>query len=269
MFDRVRSHAKRQIKGLVRTAGYELRQRAGRTRLVAAGRPTAGLMFEMIGPSGVGKSTLLDAALDRLSGSYFLSEDLHRSARGHAVADEAAAHRWLYERRFQNVSRDSLEMPAKIMRFNYNSELLLHDLVVAHGSLERGVFLEEGVCHCFRDEINAMPQELFGAFIRRRFLVHLTARDEERIAKQILAREEKTGVIRPQHLHKTITQLAQSAATSADNFKILSDRATASEAKVLTLYTDDGLTVNVERLREFEAEILAQDDNAAHRARTA
>lgn len=254
----MRSHIRSQIKKLLRGSGFEARRIDGRLRLARIGPSTRGVVVEMMGPSGVGKSTVLNAALARFKGHYLSGSDMSHIVSQQNLPEANRIRYRLYERQFKRLFGDGMRLPVKISRFNYHSQLLARDIAMFEGDLDRGVFLEEGVCQCFTEEVVDLPDDYFRDFVQSRVLVHVTARDSTQIAAQILKRYNTEGSIRPQHEGKTLDELALFCNKHALNFRMLADRARMAGVQVLTLHADDGVEVNAAKLVEFEAELLSR-----------
>jgi hypothetical protein len=252
---------KKLIKRGLRFGGYRVVSLDGRYRFVRIGRrDTRGIHIEILGPSGAGKSTLLSAALGRLEGDYMLRDEIPSPLflKKRTPPDYDARISRLF---FSGVKRlDPLagSLPEMIGRFTYHSQVILRDMAVCSGSLSRGVMLDEGICHCFREQIAAMPDAEFAAFIEGRALVILTARDPATIVERVEQRAGDDGEIRAHHVGKSHDDLVTGATSSILKTETIAGRAMAHNADVIELVIENGLAHNVAALVAFEQRLLAR-----------
>lgn len=223
---------------------------------------TKGRCIEFIGPSGVGKTTLLNQVWHRTAGDWHSRKDI-AGARIDRTPDliESPIHWRLLLEKSRWVDSSSLSSMQKLKLMQYFTKILVNDVVMREMGWSKGFLLDEGLCHNFSRQIAALGETDFAHIMSGRALVFVTQRDDLTVARQIQERAIADGKVVPHHHGRTMDELMVSAANSRGAFEAFATRASAAGMPICIIHTEDPSAVKVRSLVEFEHEWLERQVN--------
>jgi energy-coupling factor transporter ATP-binding protein EcfA2 len=246
---RLRDKVKRSIGRL----GYEIKRKKNQDRLYKYS-PThsAGHILELMGPSGIGKSTLLSSVSGTLGKSWFLPRhalELELSSLEHDPA-LMNVHRTLLVRKAANSGKDGSDFWLVAGAHTYSAHVARTDILM-HAGFPRGFALDEGLFQVFSKHIPGLDADQWELLAAGRLLVHLSARDPDTIADRAMRRYEER-VRRGLFQHpKDFDTLRKRAVTSIAKYAQLADLARQHGIEVIDLYAEDPVPANGRALLDF------------------
>ena len=250
------SAANRVLRRLV---GYEIRPITrdpsfrARRNLVS----TKGKCIEFIGPAGVGKTTLLNQALHLISGDWYSRNDL-ASARLDRTPDliDERVHWNLLVEKLQSLEAGNYSGMQKLQLMHYFSKVLVNDVALRYANSTKGFFLDEGLCHNFSKQLEALGETDFAHMMSGRALVLVKQRDDTTVARQIRERAMAGGGMVTHHHGRTADELAAAAKDSKIRLEAFAVRAEAAGVPLRIIHTEDPMDQKIEAVIEFERRLL-------------
>ena len=250
---------KQKIKHVIACNGYALKRREllfyylERNRAPSINQKTQGKYIELIGPTGVGKTTLLRSLKRETRESWFSFEEIEQ--RESAQADKLTPfqnHSSLLSKALSSILEQKMSDFCKAKSLNWYSKIILVDLLASDPSLPKGVMLDEGLCHNFSGQLLSLPDKEFVEIMRTRALVYVSAKDEMTVVRQVRKRTSDGGHTIPFHNGLDDKALCEMTRSFMRNYvEPLVARAQKHGIMVCTLFIEDGLQANAERMEEF------------------
>lgn len=247
-------------RGLARF-GYELRRKPDQRRLERADpKRSAGRILEMVGPSGIGKSTLFNAVSQDLGRDWFLPRDaaeLVLDRLDGASALEAVQRQLLFAKA-QRLQRESFDFWVFAGRLRYGAQVAERDMLMRRPRV-RGFALDEGLIQVFSQELMDLDDADWALALQQRALVVLLAEDSDVVAARALERHRKHLALGLFRHPTTRDALRRQAEKSAECIRRVAARAEASGNKVLHLRAEEAPAMNRDRLLAY-AEMIMKDE---------
>ncbi len=221
---------------------------------------TTGLYIEFIGPAGVGKSTLFEAVKNHTAGEWYYREKLPglKLKEREDMLDGGLHWKVLFAKAL-NLDERILNGFRKTKLMRYFTEVVLYDLYLNNGVSDRGFLLEEGICHNFSKELNALPDDEFETIMTGRALVYLKPKNCSTVLNRIKKRSQAGGHTVTHHIGLTDNELFEIAEMSVKNFNELIHRSLAIGIPACTVYAEDDINQNAEILLDFERELIQKE----------
>lgn len=250
----MRSSIETAMKRAFRLIG--LRVRVGRSRpraLRLRGDPaTAGRRLELVGPSCVGKSTIVDAFVGQARNRWLRRPDIAAiDDDGSSGAAAQDIHAELFKHRLKTIASSAMGARRTMRTCAYFASIIENDLKASRGDLPCGVVFDEGMCQVFAQELLHLSDADFATAMRGRAIVLVGARDPRRVVAQTRERQRATGRIRDVHAGLEDHELAAVVARHAALLARLADRAEAVGTSVLRLEVENGVAENASALERF------------------
>ncbi|MEP4803357.1 MAG: hypothetical protein ABJZ69_03035 [Hyphomicrobiales bacterium] len=238
--------------------GFELRRSPSTDVLYNSKHlSTAGKIFEFVGPSGGGKTTLLTHMEKQLTRRWYAPYSRRLLDR---TADETvmSAHRKILVAKTQRIERDGLDAWEQSEILIRLGKIMHQSLAGASGVYSRGLVLDEGICHYFAEQILEQEKSIAYALLKNRYLVLLLARSPKTVASQMLKRmtEAENRTLSDKEMGYLCSDfLLENIAQQLDIYRNLGKLAKNCGCQVLTIYSEDGIKKNIQRILEFERTI--------------
>lgn len=262
--NRVRQTASRLVRNTLLKGGFEIRRTRPVPEMPGTPLRSAGLVVELMGPSGVGKTRTLRGMEAVLQERWFLQEDIHHFLdRAYLAGPERQE---FYERLLHRRLTETFAQPRHLAERSRRAAYLLSvvnaELAMVAGDYPKGFFVHDGLCHNFGSTLlemlrvkDAMAEEL----VRSRSYVFLLAQEAETVVRNILRRREETPGFRTNNFPTLSPADLERMSRHTDRVvRELANRFEDLSANVLVLSAEDGWERNRERILRFEQEILAK-----------
>ncbi len=147
-------------KKILRNLGFDIArvEPAARTR-AAAMRPTHGWIVELVGPSGVGKTTLRDQIVPRLHQDWFFERHA-KGLLGDAVEDATVARyiKSLLWGRLDGLQSADLPLETIAAISQRVCEVVRLGLAAKSSGMPRGFIMDDSIAHFFAEQILAQDR---------------------------------------------------------------------------------------------------------------
>jgi len=248
---------KKWVKNRIDLTGYEIQRKKNPARLNRfSHKPSAGSILEMIGPTGIGKSTLFASLIDELGKNWFLprhASELLLSSLDHD-AELTYTLRRLLMRKVTRLYQESNDFWIFSGLLNYSVKVARTDILMRSG-FQRGYALDEGVFQVFADELLELEKGAQQRLCTGRYLVLLNARDPNTIAKRAFRRHEDR-LLRGHFQHPTTFDMQRKRAIKAMSlYSKVAESAQDCGVKVLRLFAEDDVSKSREAVLEFSRRI--------------
>lgn len=218
---------------------------------------TDGYYLEFVGPSGVGKTTLLDGIKNRVLGDWRYWENiaqLESEIRDDAI-DGAMQWQLLYAKA-RTLEGWRLNGFRKTLLMRYSSWVALSDIKIFNSQSTGGFWLHEGLCQNFSEEINALPDEEFSRVMFGRALVFVMPRRSMTVVERIKRRDKEADDIVPHHIGLDEDGLMRVVEAEIANCEGLARRAEAAGIPICRVFAEDDPAMQADSVLAFERRIL-------------
>jgi hypothetical protein len=218
---------------------------------------TKGLYLEFVGPSGIGKSTCLEHFKNHAAGSWNFNSAVPAGLTTQETERFDGNIHWdLWQKKadfVQNLATSGLSKIKLMLHFNH---VLHNDLLIFNQPHDQGFFLDEGLCHNFSLQLNALTDGLFTSIMHGRALVFLIAEHPETVVERLRKRQRETGFMVPHHIGLNDAGLRDLTVRNQENYERLSWRVKSLDLPCCTLFAEYSKEEKIARLSEFEQEVL-------------
>lgn len=251
----------RQLKRIVRTGfdlvGYNIERKKNPDRLKKySHRPSSGSILEMIGPSGVGKSTLFTSIIDELEKDWFQphhASDLVLSSLDYD-AELTEVHRQLLLKKAIRFDKEGHDFWVLGGVLSYGAKVASTNILMRSG-FHRGFALDEGLFQVFANELLELDVCARQRLCVGRYLVLLNARDPNTIAKRAFLRH-KNRLLRGHFQHPTtIDKQREHAIKAMSLYEKVAEIAQDCGVEVLRLFAEDEDSENRQAILTFARKI--------------
>lgn len=215
--------------------------------------PSAGLILEVIGTQGVGKTTLNNALYRHLKDRWFFRSDLRSTGPAEVHQDRIERlHRDVYFRRIAELEASQPDPWKSLMTSRQMSIVICESLLIASNSFPRGFIQDEGLFKNFPQQVLACDMEEARPLWTNRVFVHVRAKDPafalERHQKRRSDRQKRGMFQHEDALEEVLARIQR------DNelFDRICSTAQELGRPVTTVYVEDGLDSNVAQILAFE-----------------
>jgi len=252
---------KRTIHSLLKKLGYRLVKISGKkARSVVVAKDDEDtpsninvFVMEFMGPTGVGKTTLVERIKNQTAAEWYYRENLSSLTPTERDGVLSGGLHWeiLFDR-FLRLDGRNLDGYLKTKMMRYLAQVMLHDLHLQNGVPDKGFLLDEGICHNFSKELNALPENEFNKIMAGRALVYLAPKNPSTVVKRIRERAQNSGKMVSHQKGLSDDELCLMAELQMNQFKMLISRARAIGIPVCTVYAEDDFDRNAETILGFE-----------------
>ncbi len=224
-----------------------------------AARPkTTGNIVEFLGPSGVGKSTLLEALKHHTVGEWYYRDNIPQlKLREREDNLDGALHWEMLHAKFMYMDKRSLNGFRKAKLMNYHTQVVMNDLQLRYGMSARGFLLDEGLCHNYSREVGALSDADFISIMSDRALVYVKPNEISTVVKRIRQRTQNGGHTVTHHVGLSDDELCSVAEKSVDSANALTRRAKEMDIPVCIVFAEDSIEDSIGSLLRFEQHILS------------
>lgn len=261
--DCVRRAASRLVRNALLKSGFEMRRARRIPDVPAEPLRSAGLVVELMGPSGVGKTETLRRTEAALQERWFLQEDISHflDEAWMAPPERQAFYERLVHRRLSEAFAQSRHLAERSRRAAYLLSVLNADLAMVSREYPKGFFIHDGLCHNFGSVLLEMLREGDAEaeeLVRSRNYVFILAEEAKTVVRNILKRREAMPGFRTNNFPTLSPSDLETMSRRTDRVaRELAHRFTDLSAKVLVLSAEDGWERNGERILRFEQQMLA------------
>jgi hypothetical protein len=245
-------------------AGYSIARIPDEGRLLSD-RPhlTSGMLFEFMGPSGIGKTHIFREVQAARRANWLPVGDL-LGLTPRAISEAEDLQPLLSDIILERVEEErsrSVHAWTVAGAAEYASRAA-KTYIVMRRHYARGIMMDEGILHAFSTQLARRGQRELRTLLDRHVIVFLDARNPETVARRYLARDEERqargDLVRPMSLD----QAAAMAQASLEAQRTLHDAALECGRAGLRIYAEDGSDRNLRDVLDFEARVVA--DLARH-----
>ncbi|GEM_PF-5853020 len=210
-------------------------------------------VIEFIGPTGVGKTTLFERIKNHTSAQWYYRENLSslKLKEWEGILSGSLHWKILFDRllRLNGLNLDGFY---KTKRMRYLAQVMLYDLHLHNGVSDKGFLLDEGICHNFTKELNALPEDEFKTIMAGRALIYLVPKNPSTVLKRIRKRAQNSGKTLGHHKGLSDDELRLKAEFHMNQFDILVSRARSTGIPICIVYAEDEPDRNAETILGFE-----------------
>lgn len=221
--------------------GYEIRRKPNQSSLSRfSPRPSAGRILEMIGPPGVGKSTLFFSLAEELKKNWFLPHHASQLTLTTLEHDNELMriHDRLLLKKSLRLSEGSADFWVFSGRLTYGAKVARNNIFMRSG-FQRGFVLDEGLFQVVPGEFLELDKCEQRYLCAGRCLVHLSARNPDRIARQAMCRYEEQLLRGQFHHPTTFAEQSERAAKDIPLYMKVAERVQKSGGEVLNIFVED------------------------------
>lgn len=189
---------KNKILKVLNSAGLEVRWKERKVPPFNNPNLKAGVIVELMGPSGVGKTTLFNNVKENLGQQWIFRNHLRRlntlGAKGIDIGDPCYNFASkLMERKTKDLLALNTSFIKKIQVVNFYTKELANSIVYLKEDVPNWLFSDDGIVHLFRNEIIELEKDLLNdhearnLLFKNKNLVHVDA-DEKFIVENLRKR---------------------------------------------------------------------------------
>ncbi|RBI65882.1 hypothetical protein DQ400_16645 [Vreelandella sulfidaeris] len=189
---------KKKLIKVLNFAGLEVRWTNRKIPPFNNPRLKAGVIVELIGPSGVGKTTLFDKVKENLGQQWIFRNHLRRlnrlGAKGVDIGDPYYNFAsMLMEQKTKGIMALNSPFLKKIQGVNFYTRELANSMVYLNEKVPNWLFSDDGIVHLFKNEIIEFEQKLLDdeeasdLLFKNKNLIHVDA-DEDYILDNLRKR---------------------------------------------------------------------------------
>lgn len=226
-----------------------------KTCVVVKPNKSEGKIIEFIGPSGVGKSTLYKLTKDRLSCKWNSINTLNH-CKTSPIHDQTVKLHWeLLKSKILAVETIKTSSRAKLGLVNYFTTILTNNIKILGVKNSAGFVLEEGLCHNFFDELNALKSDELSILLKNRNLICVLPRHIDTVVSQIQKRTRETGQTVFHHSGMSDEDLNTLTKATVEGMVKFISRVNTLKIPICQLYIEDGIDINCNNILDFEKTI--------------
>lgn len=257
----------RVIKKVFLLGGYELTKLPDQLNTHEGKRNTSGLTVDLVGPTGVGKTTFFSALEPDLKKDWFFRGQIPRKKLEkkrpfrlvHGRQQDFVGN--LLQKKHENLSKIvELSLARREYLYNFFVKEMEQDIFFRYSNLPKGYFSEDGITHGFTNEIVDLMQgtsphdtgdncleEFFGG----RAIIQLAASADYIIENLKKRSIETPGRANDWYTHFGKNRIKNFVDDTITNKNKLVCIAEKNGAKVLKINAEDSVTINREKVFEF------------------
>lgn len=201
--------------------------------------------IELIGPSGVGKSTLFKKLAIELNGGFNTRTDIDRHKPIGILSELIRpAHDVLLQTKLVNLTKRDYNAYINADLMRYFCGIISEDIAMGAIANERGFLLEEGLFHNFSKELVALEEVELKAITKGRIIVYLRPKAPQTVVERIRKRQQEGGHVVAHHIGKTNEELLTLAENSTIDFDLLIQRLEAIGVPVFQITAEAPVEIN-------------------------
>ena len=247
-----------KLKSLFSLLGFEIYRKSKKNKIKfdSSQKP---LYIELVGVSGVGKSTIYQKAIQNQFNFWTLNDFKENNPKvnfqavldGQSFYQDLAKYQWDYIQKMDILETDKF----RIAHWNYKT--LLDDAAVHLHNKNSIVLSDEGILHNFQfallNSYKSDPNSL-NDFIKNRAVVYCYS-SVDGIVEQILRRKEETGRIVSHHKGKSIEELYDIVKRDLEEKEEFLEIMFNMGIPILRINTQDSLELNSKKINKFIEEL--------------
>ncbi|MCW5905650.1 MAG: hypothetical protein KIT64_08660 [Chitinophagaceae bacterium] len=176
-------------------------------------------IIEFIGPAGVGKSTLYKKILENANFNSPTIEELNSIIKKDDIYNiSTSIHNTLLNSKFQNLMQRGYNAYVNAELINYFSSVIKKDITIQYTPSQKGIILEEGLCHNFSKELVSLNNADLQTITHKRVLIYIRPDDSLTVVKRIRKRQQEGEHTVTHHNGKSDDELKDISKTSITSF---------------------------------------------------
>lgn len=212
------------------------------------------VFIEMLGPGGVGKTFLMEAAVGHLALKYKHRNNLKGKVEFDSPSAEILYRLW--KERINEMDSWNHNPIKKLKLAEYWCKVINRDLLAREKSEKSNIFFDEGIAQIFGSRIPMLHQRDIDVLLKGRALIFVLPRDNQTVAEQIIKRTVATGYTNPAHVRTDIKSLIKMTEKSMSNFNLILACAEEHHIPHLVLWAEDEVHSNIEKMVAFERQLI-------------
>jgi hypothetical protein len=174
-----------------------------------------GYTIEIVGPSGVGKTTLYEELLQVSNHSLKGQPSVDLPAKN--LIYDNISHFKLLEKKILSISTKQFNSAQKIILMNYFSATLLRDLYIRFEDTNSKYLLDEGILHNFAKELSVLSGKDFLELVDKKSVIYIRPDKSETVVDRLLKRANEVGHMATHHQGLNYQQLVKITEESVFN----------------------------------------------------
>lgn len=252
---------KHLLKKIFRTLGYNLVRIKPIVPPKIFAKSNMPLYIEFMGPSGVGKTTILKETFKiKERNLNWLTPEEFIKLENLSVNDEifGSTYQEIINCKINKVIAQDLISSNKLRLFSFLYSNIKDIALVHHYNKNYTILSDEGFFHNFGDSISDLHKTSFEGFstiISNSAIVYCTAKPEI-IANQIMERDSLSYLINPYHQYKNLRELIEYQNTSLEEIDKCVRLFRQFNIPVLDIHTTNDPKENAIKVREFITKVV-------------